>query len=167
MPLPPRSFCGNICRGRVARRCPLSVKVLAIIVLLALLAAGAVAGYLWYCIEKPFGTIPPGGVFVQIPHGTSQRAVSRLLEREGVIRNAIAFEIYARRHPKRTLVAGGYLFDHPLAGKDVFWKLANGEIYEQPFTVREGETIFDIARALEAAKIMMADDFLKAASDPG
>jgi len=32
--------------------------------------------------------------------------------------------------------------------------------------VREGETLFDIARELEAAKIMMADDFLKAASDP-
>jgi len=142
------------------------MKVLAIIVLLVLLAAGAVAGYLWYCIEKPFGTIPPEGIFVQIPHGASRRAAARLLENNGLIRSAIAFEIYARRHPKRTPVAGEYFFDHPLSGKEVFWKLANGEIYEQPFTVREGQTIYDIARALEAAKIMMADEFLKAASDP-
>jgi len=143
------------------------VKVLAIIVLLVLLAAGAVAGYFWYCIEKPFGTIPPEGTFVQIPHGTSRRAAARLLEKDGVIRSAIAFEIYARRHPKRMPVAGEYFFDHPLSGKEVFWKLANGEIYQQPFTVREGQSMFDIARALEAAKIMMADYFLKAASDPG
>jgi len=142
------------------------MKVLAIIVLLVLLAAGAVAGYLWYCIEKPFGTIPPEGIFVQITHGTSRRAAARLLENNGLIRSAIAFEIYARRHPKRTPVAGEYFFDHPLSGKEVFWKLANGEIYQQPFTVREGQTIYDIARALEAAKIMMADEFLKAASDP-
>jgi UPF0755 protein len=142
------------------------VKVLAIIVLLALLAAGTAAGYLWYCIEKPFGTIPPEGVFVQISHGTSRRAAARLLENNGVIRSAIAFEIYERRHPKRTPVAGEYFFDHPLSGKEVFWKLANGEIFQQPFTVREGQTIYDIARALEAAKIMMADEFLKAASDP-
>lgn len=142
------------------------MKVLAIIVLLALLAAGVAAGFIWYCIEKPFGAIPPGGVFVQIPHGTSRRAASHLLENNGVIRSAIAFEIYARRHPKRTLVAGEYFFDHPLSGREVFWKLANGEIYEQPFTVREGQTIFDIARALEAAKIMVADEFLKAAGDP-
>ena len=142
------------------------MKVLAIIVLLVLLAAGAVAGYLWYCIEKPFGTIPPEGIFVQIPHGASRRAAARLLENNGLIRSAIAFEIYARRHPKRTPVAGEYFFDHPLSGKEVFWKLANGEIYQQPFTVREGQTIYDIARALEAAKIMMADEFLKAASDP-
>ena len=142
------------------------MKVLAIIVLLVLLASGAAAGYLWYCIEKPFGTIPPEGIFVQIPHGASRRAAARLLENNGLIRSAIAFEIYARRHPKRTPVAGEYFFDHPLSGKEVFWKLANGEIYEQPFTVREGQTIYDIARALEAAKIMMADEFLKAASDP-
>ena len=142
------------------------MKVLAVIVLLALLAAGTVAGYLWYCIEKPFGTVPPEGIFVQIPHGASRRAAAHFLENNGVIRSAIAFEVYARHHPKRTPVAGEYFFDHPLSGKEVFWKLASGEIYQQPFTVREGQTIYDIARALEAAKLMMADDFLKAASDP-
>lgn len=142
------------------------MKVLAIFVLLVLLAAGAVGGYLWYSIEKPFGIFPTEGVFVEVPHGTSLRAVSHLLEKNGVVRNAMAFEIYARRHPKRTPVAGEYFFDHPLTGKDVFWKLANGEVYQQPFTVREGQTMYDIARALETAKIMPADDFLKAAGNP-
>ena len=142
------------------------MKVLAIIVLLILLAAGAVAGYFWYSIEKPFGLIPADGVFVEIPRGTSLRAAAHLLEKDGVIRSAIAFEIYSRRHPKRTLVAGEYFFDHALAGKGVFWKLANGEIYQQPFTVREGQTVYDIARALEAAKLMTGAEFLKAASNP-
>ena len=41
-----------------------------------------------------------------------------------------------------------------------------GDVFEQPFTVREGETIFDIARGLEAAKYMSANEFLKAAEDP-
>lgn len=134
--------------------------------LLVLLAACVAAGYLWYCIEKPFGTISAEGVFVEIPHGTSQRGVAHLLEKNGVVRNAYAFEIYARRHPKRTMEAGQYFFDHPLTGKEVFWKLANGEVYQQPFTAKEGETIFDIARDLEAAKYMQAADFLKAAKDP-
>ena len=49
---------------------------------------------------------------------------------------------------------------------DVFWKLANGQVFEQPFTVREGETMFDIARDLEAAKFMPAAEFLRAAEDP-
>ena len=134
-------------------------------VLLVLLAAVAAAGYLWYSIEKPFGIIPPEGVFVEIPHGVSQRTAAHILKTNGVIRSAIAFEIYARRHPKRSLQAGEYFFDHPLAGKQVFWKLANGEVYQQPFTVKEGDTIFDIAHNLEAAHFMKAAEFLKAAND--
>jgi len=141
------------------------LKILAALILVVLLAAGAAAGYIWYSIEKPYGTIPADGLYVDIPHGASRRAVAHILNKAGVIRNSFAFELYARRHPKRTLEAGEYLFEHPMAGKDVFWKLANGEVYQQPFTVREGETVFDIARDLEAAKYMTADDFLKAAED--
>jgi UPF0755 protein len=39
-------------------------------------------------------------------------------------------------------------------------------VYQQPFTVREGETMFDIARELEAGKFMPRGDFLYAAGDP-
>jgi UPF0755 protein len=143
------------------------LKALAVLLLIVLLAAAAIAGYIWYGIEKPSGPLPKDGVFVTIPHGASRRTAARLLEQGGVIRSALAFEIYARRHPKRTLEAGDYFFERAISGKEVFWKLANGEVYMQPFTVREGETIFDIARDLEAAKYMAADDFLKAARDPG
>jgi len=142
------------------------LKILAALILLVVLAAAAAAGYFWYSIEKPYGTIPADGLYVDIPHGASRRTVAHTLKKAGVIRNSFAFEFYARRHPKRTLEAGEYLFDRPLSGKEVFWKLANGEVYQQPFTVREGETIFDIARDLEAAKYLTADDFLKAAEDP-
>jgi len=142
------------------------LKILVALLLIVLLAAGAVVGYAWYCIEKSYGRIPAGGVCVTIPHGASRRAAARLLEHNGVIRNALAFEWYARRHPKRTLVAGDYLFDHASSGKEVFWKIAEGDVVVRPFTVREGETIFDIARDLEAAKYITADEFLKAAEDP-
>jgi UPF0755 protein len=60
-----------------------------------------------------------------------------------------------------------YYFDRPATGTDVFWKLAKGEVYQQPFTVREGETMFDIARKLEGGKFMRAGDFLYAAGDTG
>ena len=136
----------------------------ALVFLLVLAALGT--AYIYLTLYRPYQGFPAGGVYVDIPHGASRRAVAHILEKAGVIRNSTAFEFYARRHPKRTLQAGEYLFDHPLAGKEVFWKLAGGEVYEQPFTVREGETIFDIARNLEAANYMSADEFLEAAEDP-
>src|SRR2546428_9399631 len=121
---------------------------------------------MWYGMTQPYQGFSKEGVFVDVPHGASRRYVGYLLKKNGVVRSKLAFEIYARRHLKRTLQAGEYFFDHAMTGRDVFWKLANGQVYQQPFTVREGETTFDIARELEAAKFMPAGDFLYAAADP-
>ncbi|MGB9465012.1 MAG: endolytic transglycosylase MltG [Candidatus Acidiferrum sp.] len=140
-------------------------KVLLLILVLVLAAAGTGA-WVWYCITKPYQGFGTEGVFVTVPHGASSRGVARMLERNGAVRSAFAFEIYARRHPKRSLEAGEYFFDHAVSGRDVFWKLAKGEVYEIPFTVREGETLYDIAHDLEAGHFLSADDFVKAASDP-
>ena len=142
------------------------MKLLLKLFLLLLLVAAIAGVYLWYGIQEPYQGFASEGTFVTIPRGASSRTAAHLLEKNGVIRSALAFEVYARRHPRRTLEAGEYFFDHALAGKEVFWKLAHGDVYVLPFTVREGETIFDIACELEAAKFTTADDFLKAASDP-
>lgn len=142
------------------------MKLFLAILLLIVLAAGGAAAWMWYGITKPYQDFPKEGVFVEVPHGASRRHVAYLLKTNGVVRSALAFEIYARRHPKRTLQAGEYFFDRAMTGREVFWKLANGQVYQQPFTVREGETMFDIARELEAGKFMRAGDFLFAAGDP-
>jgi UPF0755 protein len=141
------------------------LRAVVVLSLILVLAAAVLAGYLWYSLEKPYGAISSAGIFLEIPHGISRRAVSHLLSQNGIIRSSLAFEIYARRHPRRTLVAGEYFFDHPMNSKEVFWKLANGEVFQQPFTVHEGDTIFDIAANLEAQKYMTAADFLTAAGD--
>jgi UPF0755 protein len=140
-------------------------KFLLFILLLILAAAGA-AGWMWYCVTQPYRGFATDGVFVTVPHGASSRGVARILESNGVVRSALAFEIYARRHPRRSLEAGEYLFDHAVSSRDAFWKLAKGDVYEIPFTVREGETLYDIAHELEAGHFLSADDFVKAASDP-
>jgi len=143
------------------------LKYLLVIFLLIVLIAGAVAAWMWYGMTHPYQGFAKVGVFVDVPRGVSSRYVAYILKKDGVVRSKLAFEIYARRHPKRTLQAGEYFFDHAMTGQEVFWKIANGQVYQQPFTVREGETMFDIARDLEAGKFMRAGDFLYAAGDPG
>jgi UPF0755 protein len=141
-------------------------RILAVGAVLLLLAVAGAAGWIWYGIERPYQGFAAQGIFVDLPHGASSRTVARLLKQNGVIRSAFAFEVYARRHPRRRLQAGEYFFDHAITGHDVFWQIADGHIYEQPFTVREGETIFDIAHDLEAQKLMTGDEFLAAAQNP-
>ena len=142
------------------------MKKFLLFILLLILAAAGVAGWMWYCITQPYQGFAAAGVFVTVPHGASSRGVARILESNGVVRSALAFEIYARRHPRRSLEAGEYLFDHGGSSREVFWKLAKGQVYEIPFTVREGETLYDIAHELEVGHFLSADDFVKAASDP-
>jgi UPF0755 protein len=141
-------------------------RTIALVGLLVAVVGSAAAGYLWYSIEKPFGVYPKEGVFIEIPRGSSLRGASHILQQNGIVRSAIAFELYARRHPKRKMVAGEYFFDHSVTAKDVFWKIAGGEVYEQPFTVHEGDSVLDIAHNLEAAKLMTAAEFLSVAKDP-
>jgi len=142
------------------------LRVFGSIVLVAILAAVAAAAWIWYGVARPYQGFPSEGVFVTLPHGASNPTVARLLKQNGVIRSALAFKIYARQHRKRKLQAGDYFFNHAMNGQEVFWKIANGEVYRQPFTVREGQTMFDIARALEAGKFMSASAFLEVAHDP-
>jgi UPF0755 protein len=142
------------------------LKYLLVLLLLMLLIAGSTAWWMWYGLTHPYQGFSKEGVFIDVPRGASRRYVAYILKKNGVVRSKLAFEIYARRHPKRTLQAGEYFFDHAMTGREVFWKLANGEVYQVPFTVREGETMFDIARDLEAGKFMRAGEFLYAAGDP-
>ena len=110
------------------------MKFLLTLFLLALVVAAAAGAWLWYGITQPYQAFGPAGVFVEVPHGASSRAVGRLLESNGVVRSAKAFELYARRKSPRTVQAGEYFFDHGTSAREVFWKLAKGEVYEQPFT---------------------------------
>jgi UPF0755 protein len=135
--------------------------------LLVVLAAAVGAAWLWYGITQPYQGFGTEGVFVDVPHGVSSRAVGRMLQREGVIRSSLAFELYARRKHSRTVQAGEYFFDHATSARDVFWKMVKGDVYEQPFTVHEGDTMFDIAKELDKAKLMTREEFLAAARDPG
>jgi len=63
--------------------------------ILILLIVAAVAAWLWYSINQPYRGFQAEGIFVDVPHGSSSRSVARLLERQGVVRSAIAFEFYA------------------------------------------------------------------------
>lgn len=142
------------------------MKFLLTLLLLGLLVAACGAVWLWNGVTQPYQGFAADGVFVDIPHGASSRTIAHLLESEGVIRSAHGFELYARHKSPRTMQAGEYFFDHATSARDVFWKMVKGDVYEQPFTVKEGDTMFDIAKGLAKAKLLTEEEFLKAANNP-
>jgi peptidoglycan lytic transglycosylase G len=133
---------------------------------LILVAVLGAAGWFAWAVLTP--AEPAGQVFVMLRPGYSTRRIAAELKNAGVIRNERAFMLWHYYHHGRSLKAGEYLFDKPSNIIDIQKRLRRGDVYFHTVVVPEGYTMFDIARAVEAAGLGPADDFLKVAqSDTG
>jgi len=131
------------------------------IVWLILVAVFAAAGWFAWAVLTP--AEPAGQTFVLLHPGYSTHRIAAELKTAGVIRSEEAFVLWHYFHPKRSLKAGEYLFDKPANIIDIQKRLRRGDVYFHTVVVPEGYTMFDVARAIEAAGLGPADDFLKVA----
>ena len=125
----------------------------------------AAAGYLYFALHEPYQGFASDGVYVDIPHGASDRTISRLLSANGVVRSRIAFELLCRQKGRRTLEAGEYFFDRPVTAFAVYDAIVNGRVFVREFVVPEGFTMFDIAAQAAQEGFLSRDEFLEAARD--
>src|SRR5580698_9075607 len=95
--------------------------------------------------------------------GYSTRRIASELKAAGIIRSEEAFVLWHEFHRHRSLKAGEYLFEKPANIIDLQKRLRRGDVYFHTVVVPEGFTMFDIARAIEAAGLGPAADFLKVA----
>jgi len=128
---------------------------------LILIAALASAGWFAWALLTPVE--PSGKTFVMLRPGYSTRRMASELKSAGVIRSEEAFILWHDLHRHRTLKAGEYLFEKPANIIDLQKRLRRGDVYFHTVVVPEGFTMFDIARAVEAAGLGPAEDFLKVA----
>jgi UPF0755 protein len=135
-----------------------------LLVLLVLCALAA--GYGYVSLYIPYQGFLPDGVYVDIPHGASQRTIAGVLAQNGVVRNRYAFELLCRGKGRRSLEAGEYFFNQPVTAFQVFDSLANGRVFVKELIVPEGFTMFEIANAAASDGFLTRDEFLAAARDP-
>jgi UPF0755 protein len=126
-----------------------------------LIAAFAFAGWFGWALLTP--TEPPKETFVMLHPGYSTHRIAAELKSAGIIRSERAFILWHYLHRRRSLKAGEYRFEKSRNLIDVHKRLARGDVYFRTVVVPEGFTVFDIARAVEAAGLGPAEDFVKAA----
>ena len=131
------------------------------IIWLILVSALASAGWFVWAVLTPVEL--PSQAFVMLHPGYSTRRIAAELKSAGVIRNEEAFVLWHYLSRRRSLKAGEYLFDKPANIIDIQKRLRRGDVYFHTVVVPEGFTMFDIARAVEAAGLGPAEDFLKVA----
>jgi peptidoglycan lytic transglycosylase G len=119
-------------------------------------------------VLTPAPALGPDGRVFEIPaHGGGVLEISRRLRDEGVIRSRAAFVVLsALRGSARRLRAGEYQAPAGATTLDVLTLLESGRVRQHLILHREGDTVADLARALEAERLASAADVRRVASDP-
>jgi UPF0755 protein len=128
------------------------------LIFVAVVAAG---GWFAWALLSP--VTPSGPTYVMLHPGYSTRRIAAELKAARLIRSEKVFVLWRYLRHKRALQAGEYFFDKPANIIDIQKRLRRGDVYFHTVVVPEGYTIFDVARAIEAAGLGPADDFLKVA----
>jgi UPF0755 protein len=132
--------------------------------LLVMLTAGG--AWFWAGVTESYTGHSQEPVLLDFPRGKSRHGMAAMLERNGIVRSRYVFEIYARLHRGRALQAGEYEFGGPASVREVFWKIAQGQVYVHTVVIPEGWTMFDIAAVLEREGLFPREAFLEAARNP-
>ena len=128
-----------------------------------LILIGIVAAASWFAWAVLTPVEPSGQTFIMLRPGYSTRRIAAELKGAGLIHSEEAFILWRYVHRGRSLKAGEYLFNKPANIIEIQKRLRRGDVYLHSVVVPEGYTMFDIARAIEAAGLGSAEDFLKVA----
>ncbi len=119
---------------------------------------------LWFAWALVIPLAPESPQVLLFPPGSSSKSIAAELQRAGVVRSQLAFELLHYALPKKTLKAGEYRFDRSASGLEVFQRMARGDVLVHTVVVPEGFNMFDIAAAVEAAGLGKSQDFLAVAT---
>lgn len=128
----------------------LFLRLLMVLSLVALVAAGLGGAWLWRFLHQPFQGYS-GEQIVLVQPGRGAGSILDLLAESGVLPQPLlarAYLVYYLHDPP--LRAGEYRFDMPLSTPEVLGKLIRGEVLTYPVTLIEGLTLEETAESLAA-----------------
>ncbi len=123
-------------------------RLLALVLVLTVVAAGAAGTWAWQLLHTPFRDYP-GKLELTVEPGTGASAILNRLEDQGVLPNALlarAFLVYRLGDP--SLKAGEYNFEQALTTPQVLDKLIRGQVVTYAVTLIEGLIYEEIAETL-------------------
>jgi UPF0755 protein len=136
------------------------------LILVLVLASAWLVGDMLHFIRTPASS-EPAEVVVEVPVGMSVPALSELLHGQGLVRSAGKFRWLVRfKGAARQIKAGEYQLSTGLLPGELLNKIIRGEVRLHQITFPEGYTLKQMAELLEASKLVNAERFIAAATDP-
>ncbi len=138
------------------------------LVLSCLSAIAATVGlfHFWLFLHLPAKSLPEKKQFF-IPRKTGAFQVARLLQFEGVVRNASEFYLLGLlKHSLHRLQAGEYAFSTLESPEEVLEKIVNGKVVIYSITLPEGSTVRDVAAIVAKDGLTGSGQIIEAARNP-
>lgn len=139
--------------------------------LLVVAAAGAAGAYAWFDRATQTPVDPAGAEKAReltVPKGATTAQVARLLEQEGLIRDARLMRLYLRLNPGAPSPKAGRHLVHPgMNVPELIRALAQNPIPDDvPLTLVEGWRLRDADAFLTSRGLIEAGEYQRAAEDP-
>jgi UPF0755 protein len=142
------------------------MKKFALFILLLIIVAGV--GVVWldvFGIQKYRG-YSGAEQFVDIPPGSSSRAIGERLVSSGVVKDHLTFRMALWMSGRgRHLKAGEYRFDAAVSPMEVIQKIAEGDVFVIPVTFPEGLTVAEMASIFASHNLGPAAAFVAASKN--
>lgn len=125
------------------------------------LACAAVVFFLmerWF--EQPYNPADTTEKLVEIAPDKNFGEICAAMHEAGVIRNCLAFKLLARLQQLDTAIkAGEYMMSPAMKPIELLRKLEKGDVLQRKVTVKEGDSIWVIGKAVDEAGLMARDAF--------
>lgn len=106
---------------------------------------------------------------IEVPSGSSSADISRILEKNKVIKSASVFRFYIKLNNETNFQAGYYLFSPSMTLEEIIQSLQEGgspvAFDGTKILVQEGLTIEQVAESVEKSTNYKASDFIEKATD--
>jgi UPF0755 protein len=139
------------------------MKKLLAVVLLAAIACGGAAAWVYLGIRHPFRGYTTPEQFVDIPTGLGTKAIGERMVAAGVVRDPVTFRAALWTVGRTTrLKAGEYRFADAMTPLDVIDKMRRGDVFVIPVTFPEGLTVIEMSKVFESKGFGSASAFVEA-----
>jgi UPF0755 protein len=144
-------------------------KLVALAVALLVIGVAAWQGYGWWnqAVNQPVASSSQP-VLVHVTQGESADAIAAQLYGRGLIRSEQAFTLYVRYTGARArFQAGDFPLNRNMSMAEIVTRLTSGVPAQLTLTLREGDTLQQMAQAIQGAGLGAAQDYLSAARPSG
>ena len=143
----------------------MKLRLLAIALITLLLVSAGLARRAARMLEPVAELAQP--VLFDVEPGASLARVAAALEREGLVRSALATKLVARFDGLESrLQSGEYELSPDLSTREILALIASGRVKTWPVTLPEGSRATEIAARLERSGLADAAAFMAAGNDP-